>query len=69
MNREKLRPRGGESAIERIGIIGGGVTGGGLTRYFLSRGYRVEVVEAASNLAEKFKEKLHQVYLADVNKK
>jgi len=54
--------------IERIGIVGGGVMGAGLTRYFLGKVKSVEVVEANAQLAEAFKEKLNQSYLADVKK-
>ena len=54
--------------IERIGIIGGGVMGNGLARFFLGKGYMVKVAEANHHLAETFEEKLKESYLVGVRK-
>jgi len=61
MNREK--------EIDRtIGIIGGGIMGSGIARYFLTKDFRVTVLEADKPLAQKVQRKVSEAFLGEVEK-
>jgi 3-hydroxyacyl-CoA dehydrogenase len=54
--------------VQKIGIIGGGVMGSDLARFFLSKDFPVIIVEARDDLAEKARQKVKQSFLKDLNK-
>jgi 3-hydroxyacyl-CoA dehydrogenase len=54
--------------VRTIGIIGGGVMGGNLARFFLSKDFPVILIEARDDLAEKVRQKVKQSFLKEVEK-
>jgi len=55
-----------ESMSKVIGIVGGGVMGTGLARFFLACDFEVRVVEADDNLAERFRLRLIKAFAKDM---
>ncbi len=53
----------------KIGIIGGGIMGSGLSRYFLYKGYSVCVVEAEKSLVNKLIQNTKNAVSKDVERK
>lgn len=57
-----------EGGVQTLSIVGGGIMGAGLARYFLSQGLDVTVVEAEDRLAEKLWERLRDVFAKEVSR-
>jgi 3-hydroxyacyl-CoA dehydrogenase len=55
-------------SVRKIGIIGGGVMGSGLARYFLAKDFVVTVIEVENGLANMVLQKMEQVFSKEVER-